>query len=35
MLKVGVPVDSWNFERAIAKVKTLRIEKFFISLKNY
>jgi hypothetical protein len=35
MLGVGVLKGLSNFQSAIAGVKTLRLEEFFISLKNY
>jgi hypothetical protein len=35
MLGVGVPKGLLNLQSAIAKVKTHRLEEFFISLENY
>jgi hypothetical protein len=35
MLGVGVQKELPNFQNAIAGVKTLRLEEFFISLKSY
>ncbi len=35
MLGVGVPKGLPNFQSAIAKVKTPRLEEFFISLERY
>jgi hypothetical protein len=35
MLGVGVPKELPNFQSTIARVKTPRLEEFFISLESY